>query len=313
MGNLQHIEILKSGVKNWNAWRSEHIEIFPDLHGANLSGLDLTGAFLSGTNLAVSDLCDVKLCHAQLQSCYSRATSAGVFLSNHIYYRGADLSHAVLRHADLDQAILGDTIFFDTDLSGATNLDTCRHQRASMLDHRTVWLSGELPISFLQGCGLPDNVLNLLRQNAPDIKYYSCFISFASQNMQFSEKLYRDLQSHGVRCWFAPADMPLAAKLRETIDEMIGRLDKLLVVLSFDSVQSQWVEQETASALERERTLKQDVIIPIRIDDCVMRHAGGWSQFLRNTRNIGDFTRWQDHSSYNQSLLKLLACLRISQ
>ena len=41
----------------------------------------------------------------------------------------------------------------------------------------------------------------------PLIEFYSCFISYASRDQEFAERLYADLQSKGVRCWFAPEDM----------------------------------------------------------------------------------------------------------
>jgi hypothetical protein len=144
-------------------------------------------------------------------------------------------------------------------------------------------------------------------------RYYSCFISFASQAVEFSERLYHDLQSHGVRCWFAPKDMPIGAKLRTTLDNMIGRLDKVVVILSRESIASQWVEQEIESALLKERTQKEEVLIPLMIDGHVMSLEGGWAQYIRNTRNIGDFTGWTDLEKYNAALLNLLKSLAISR
>ena len=38
VANPEHLEILRRGVKEWNAWRAEHPEIRPDLNGAYLEG-----------------------------------------------------------------------------------------------------------------------------------------------------------------------------------------------------------------------------------------------------------------------------------
>jgi len=38
MANDEHVRILKEGAAIWNAWREEHPEIKPDLHGADLKG-----------------------------------------------------------------------------------------------------------------------------------------------------------------------------------------------------------------------------------------------------------------------------------
>jgi uncharacterized protein YjbI with pentapeptide repeats len=44
--NLEHLAILKQGVEHWYKWRSEHLDITPDLECADLGGMNLTGANL---------------------------------------------------------------------------------------------------------------------------------------------------------------------------------------------------------------------------------------------------------------------------
>jgi hypothetical protein len=44
------------------------------------------------------------------------------------------------------------------------------------------------------------------------IQYYSCFISYSSKDDAFAKRLHADLQNTGVRCWFAPHDLPIGAK-----------------------------------------------------------------------------------------------------
>ena len=60
----------------------------------------------------------------------------------------------------------------------------------------------------------------------------------------FAERLYADLQNKGVRCWFAPHDLPIGAKTWDAIDEAIRHREKLLVILSEASIASNWVEDE---------------------------------------------------------------------
>jgi hypothetical protein len=64
------------------------------------------------------------------------------------------------------------------------------------------------------------------------IQFYACFISFSAKDQGFADRLHADLQNKGVRCWFAPQDLPIGAKTRPAIDEAIRRSDKLLLVLS---------------------------------------------------------------------------------
>jgi TIR domain len=68
----------------------------------------------------------------------------------------------------------------------------------------------------------------------------------------FARRLYNDLQGNNVRCWFAPEHMKIGSKIRESIDTSLRLYDRLLIVLSEHSVESQWVEHEVETALDKE-------------------------------------------------------------
>jgi hypothetical protein len=51
-----------------------------------------------------------------------------------------------------------------------------------------------------------------------------------------------------VRCWFAPHDITGGRKIHEQIDEAIRLHGKLLLILSLDSMKSNWVKTEIANA-----------------------------------------------------------------
>ena len=91
------------------------------------------------------------------------------------------------------------------------------------------------------------------------------------QGPDFAERLHADLQNKGVRCWFAPHDMPIGAKIIDAIDEAIRLRDKVLLILSEGAIASDWVEGEVTRALDEERTRKQIVLFPVRLDDAVMQ------------------------------------------
>ena len=206
---------------------------------------------------------------------------------------------------------LGSTVFSATYLDTVQGLETCYHGGPSTLDHRTLAKSGPLPLAFLRGCGLPDALIDYLPSllNEP-FQFYSCFISYASRDQAFAERLYADLQNKGVRCWFAPEDMKIGDRLRPRIDETIRLYDKLLLVLSKTSVASQWVEQEVETALARERQQRTTILFPVRIDNTVMTLETGWPALIRNTRNIGDFRRWKTHDVYQKAFDRLLRDLK---
>ena len=75
---------------------------------------------------------------------------------------GANLGGADLSEADLGGAILHETVLADLDLSSCKGLDSCRHGGPSIIDHRTLQRSGSLPLAFLRGVGLPENLIKEL-------------------------------------------------------------------------------------------------------------------------------------------------------
>ena len=109
-----------------------------------------------------------------------------------------------------------------------------------------------------------------------------------------------------MRCWFAPEDLKIGDEFQERIDESIRIHDKLLLVLSAESVASHWVQKEVETALEREQELGRTLLFPIRLDDAVQSIKVGWPADIRRTRHIGDFTRWKDHNAYQRAFARLL-------
>jgi hypothetical protein len=294
--------LLKQGVQAWNQWRVEN----PSVH-IDLSGADLRDTILFGANLSNANLSDANLSGADLFS----ASLGGADL------RDADLRVAALRDAsfsgaNLSGAMLGYTVFGDVDLSTAKGLEMVDHEGPSTIGIDTIYLSqGNIPEVFLKRAGVPDSFLDYMRSlvSSP-IDYYSCFISYSSKDQTFAERLHADLQSKRVRCWFAPEDLKIGAKIRTSIDESIRFHDKLLLILSQYSVASQWIEQEVERALARERKEEKVILFPIRLDQTVMDSEEGWPALIRNTRNIGDFTRWKRHDVYQKALARLLRDLQ---
>ena len=226
----------------------------------------------------------------------------------------ADLGDADLGDADLGGAKLFETLFVNVNLTGATGLDQCVHIGPSTVDHRTLEQSGPLPLSFLRGCGLPERLIDYLPSILEQaIQFYSCFISYSSKDEAFAQRLHADLQDKGVRCWFAPHDMPIGAKIWDTIDEAIRLRDKVLLILSEGAIASDWVEDEVSKAFAEERQRKQVILFPVRLDDTVMQTPEAWARKLRDQRNIGDFRQWKDHDAYQKALNRLLRDLKVDQ
>jgi hypothetical protein len=180
------------------------------------------------------------------------------------------------------------------------------------VDIKTIYHSqGLIPDAFLRGCGVPEDFITYARSlTIKPIQFYSCFISYSSYDQEFTSKLYSDLQNAGVRCWFAPEDLQVGDRFRDRIDESIRLHDRVLIILSENSVSSMWVSDEVEAAIEREHKERSTVLFPIKIDDAVTDSKQAWAATIRRTRHIGDFTRWKDNESYQKAFDKLLRDLR---
>jgi len=286
VANLDHLAKLRLSVDVWNGWRKENPHIKAELTDADLSRAVLTGANLSMANLS------------------------GANLSRAVLIR-ANLNSANMTGANLTEADLGYTVFGDINLGRTKGLESCNHFAPNIIDHQTLTKSGNLPLSFLRGCGLPDILIDYLPSllNQP-IQFYSCFISYATKDQQFAERLHADLQNKGVRCWFAPEDLKIGDKFRSRIDESIRVYDKLMLLLSENSIQSPWVEEEVEAALEKEHQQNKLVLFPIRLDDAVMQTQQAWAASLRRIRHVGDFRNWKDHDAYQRAFDRLLRDLK---
>ena len=327
MANKEHLKILKQGVKVWNNWRGDIPADLPDLRGADLCRADLQRAYLGAANLHAANLFNANLTDADLSGASLRGASlrganlngadlCGANLS------GADLSHATLWGANLISANVEGTnlegaaalftIFADLDLSKAIGLDRVRHFAPSSIGIDTIYKSkGKIPEVFLRRCGVPDIFIKYIQSlvNTP-LQFYSCFISHSSRDAEFCERLHNDLQAKGVRCWYAPEDLKPGDRFAEIIDRSIRVYDKLLIVLSQNSVNSEWVETEVKKGLERETAEKRQVLFPIRLDDAILEMNIGWPRELRKERHIGDFRNWKDHDSFTKHFSRLLRDLK---
>jgi len=225
------------------------------------------------------------------------------------------LQYADLSRANLTHATLGETVFASVDLTSVIGLETCHHLRPSIIDVQTLQQSGSLPLPFLRGIGLPEPLIDYLPSLFNQaIRYYSCFISYSTKDQEFAERLHADLQNKGIRCWYAPHDMPIGGKILDEIDAAMRMRDKVLLILSEHSIKSEWVEDEVTKGFAEERKRSQIVLFPIRLelDDAVMDTNEAWAAKLL-ARNVGDFRHWTDHNAYKKGLERVIRDLTLSQ
>jgi uncharacterized protein YjbI with pentapeptide repeats len=276
--------------RRWNAWRDNNPTARPDLSGADLTNADLSGANLSDANLSHANLFGANLSGANLSGAKLTFANLG----------GADLSGA-----NLTEAHLYETNLVNLDLHKAIGLETCIHGGPSAIDHRTLQKSGPLPLAFLRAVGLPDNFIDYLPSLFNQVQHYSCFISYSAEDEEFAQRIHADLQKSGVRCWFAPHDLRIGKKILDDVDAPIRLRDRVLLILSEHSINSDWVEDEVTAGFEEERKRGEEVLFPVRLDETVMKTKQAWAAKLRQ-RNIGDFKQWKDHDAYKQSFSRVV-------
>jgi hypothetical protein len=341
MANSEHLAKLKEGVEAWNDWRKANAEIAPDLSRANLCGAKLSGvnspkidlgqADLSGGDLSDADLRWANLAGANLGAASLReANLLGAAFSAPIARRtvspekieiGFSLGAADLSGADFGKATVGWTAFGDCDLSKTKGLETVRHYGPSAIGIDTIYRSqGKIPLAFLRGAGVPENFIEYMASlTGQALEFYSCFISYSTKDQEFADRLYADLQNKGVRCWFTPHDIQAGKKIHEQIDEAIRRYERLLLILSPNSMKSPWVKTEIRKARKREIEEKRRVLFPVSI--VPFTDIRMWESFYADEGidlaeeireyYIPDFSNWEkDHDSYLKGLKKLLGGLK---
>jgi len=265
-----------------------------NMEGVQLVQADLSGATLLGASLLSTNLTSANLTSADLRGAHFFATELTAVIGSH--------------------AILGGTTFGAMDLRGLRDIASIEHKGPSSIGIDTLYMShGELPELFMRGCGLPDDLITYARSlTQRPIEFHSCFISYSTKNQDFAERLYADLQNAGIRCWYAPKDLKTGDLYPEQIEASIKVFDKVLLILSENSVSSDWVAREVNIAIEKEKERHTAVLFPVKIDEAVRDSPTQWAREIQERRQIGDFKSWKEHDLYRQAFDVLVSDLKKS-
>ena len=156
----------------------------------------------------------------------------------------------------------------------------------------------------------------------------SCFISYSHKDEGFARRLYDRMRGEKLRVWFAPEDMQGGQKLIEQIDRAIQVNDRLLLVLSEHSMNSEWVKTEIRKthhaelrlpkSSETSEVFSRQKLFPIRLVSIDRIRA--WSCFDADTGkdlavelreyHIPDFSNWKNHDAFESAFADLLRDLR---
>lgn len=110
--------------------------------------------------------------------------------------------------------------------------------------------------------------------------------------------------------WFGPGRMKPSDSAFEESRRGIFQHEKFLPILSVSSLE----DDSMSSLIEYTRNLEvsqqRDILLPLCIDESIMRTKKDWVRSLRNDYFMGDFTGWKNPVNYRESLSCLLLGLR---
>jgi uncharacterized protein YjbI with pentapeptide repeats len=233
-----------------------------------------------------------------------------------------------LQDANLAGATLGRNTFHNSDVRRCRGLADLNVTAPIAIDNMTLrQAQGQLPRRFLTAAGLTDVECALARLYDPaltaeqvsDIAYTivdrrlegpiqkpRVFISYSRADIEFVDVLERELIQRRIRCWRDVHHLN-AGRLDAQIDRAIRMNPIVIVVLSTNSMGSDWVEWELTRARHLERTAGSDMICPITID--AAWEAPQWSPILVNQMkkyNILDLSEWRDADALRDQMRRLV-------
>ncbi|MEW8073358.1 MAG: toll/interleukin-1 receptor domain-containing protein [Candidatus Thiodiazotropha sp.] len=293
--NLTHANLCRANLRN-----AKLDDV--NLSTANLLHANLTGARIIGANLKDADLTGANLREVNLTGAVLRNTC---LIDSY-------LNSANLTRADFSGAIFSGTTLADSLFTDSVSLDKARHHGPTAVDNLTLSNNPNLSGQFLRGCGMRDWEIEarklyqegLTRDDATDIIYqidkllfgqsisiHPIFLSYSHADSIIVDGIYNRLQKRGIRCWQDKRDL-IAGKIEVQISEAMIKLKPVvIIVLSKNSVKSDWVEWEAEKARQLEKDLKRDVLCPITLDDA-WKYCD-WPGPLRNQimkYNVLDFS-----------------------
>lgn len=310
-----------------------------DLRGANLRNAILREANLRGADIREADLTGALLIAADLrETVFRKAILREAYLNGAILI-GADLTGAILMEADLAESFFARRIqvaevnFCNLDLSGAKGLENVRHLGPSTIGTDTIALSkGKIPEAFLRGCGLSDWEIEMAKLYNPDLSYDEfidiqnrifdlrkrqafqlspLFVSYSHADGAFVDKVGNALTEKGIRYWRDIHEMK-AGRVETQIDRAIRHNPIVLLVLTSNSIKSDWVEHEVRTARELEKEMGRDVLCPVALDDSWK--SSPWPKRVMEQvmeYNILDFSEWEDDSKFENMFRRLIDGLEL--
>lgn len=290
--------------------------IRPQLQYGVLHKGSIRNAVLFNANLAFATITSIATAGADFR---------GAFLI------GATFCDVDLQGADFSGSKLGLSSFSNADLSQARGLLAVTHTAPSSIDVGTLRRSqGKIAPEFLRGCGLSELEIIMsrlyerdltaseitdityqidLRRGTSPIQISPLFISYTHADTAFVQALEKLFDERGIRYWRDVHDL-VAGRLEKQIEVAIRMNPTVILILSKQSVTSDWVEWEAYRARELEKELGRDVLCPVALDESWKNCE--WEGPLRKQitkYNVLDFSQWANPKTMMRQFERLIAGL----
>ena len=111
------------------------------------------------------------------------------------------------------------------------------------------------------------------------------FLSHSSQDKLFVDRLASDLEKMTVDVWYDKWEIKVGDSIVEKIAKGLKENDYIALVLSPNSVQSDWVKREINSSFMREINEKKARILPLMYKHCevpILLNERKWADFTKN-------------------------------
>lgn len=131
----------------------------------------------------------------------------------------------------------------------------------------------------------------------------SIFLCHSSKDKYFVRMLAERMRRFGIRVWLDEAEINIGDSLIEKIGQAIEESDFVGVVLSSNSVNSEWVQRELQLALQKELEEENMVVLPLLLEQVQI------PPFLRG-KFYADFTT---PAKFEESFLQLRRSLRVPE
>lgn len=145
-------------------------------------------------------------------------------------------------------------------------------KRTSEIQHE-LWkkISKEKRLALIEEKNLIDNEIIFRFEdymNSNKIKGKKIFLSHSSKDKPIVTSVALDLKEKGINTWLDAFDIQPGESIISKINEGLNNCDFILLFLSQNSVNSEWVTKEWETMLWDEINTQNVKIIPIKIEDC---------------------------------------------